>query len=305
MPRTGGYAWLLARRRRPGRHQPLLRPRLRAAGLCQGAEGRASTRPRPSRRDLDLLERHFWRRPTAFTATRPAPTGSVSPYRGQNANMHRCEAMLAAFEATGERRYLERAERLARPRHHRPGRQGRRAGVGALRRRLERRLGLQPGRSQAPVPALGLPARAPDRMGQAAADPRAPPRRVRVAAADRAASVRHRDGSGPGTPSIGGICYGFAPDGSVCDGDKYFWVQAECFAAAALLAARTGESATGTGTTGSGRTAGATWSTTSTAPGIRILIAATSKYSDEKSPAGKTDYHTMGACYEVLNVVRG
>jgi len=28
------------------------------------------------------------------------------------------------------------------------------------------------------------------------------------------------------------------------------------------------------------------------------------KYSDEKSPAGKVDYHTMGACYEVLNVVR-
>ncbi len=26
--------------------------------------------------------------------------------------------------------------------------------------------------------------------------------------------------------------------------------------------------------------------------------------SDEKSPAGKTDYHTMGACYEVLNVLR-
>jgi len=27
------------------------------------------------------------------------------------------------------------------------------------------------------------------------------------------------------------------------------------------------------------------------------------KYSDEKSPAGKTDYHTMGACYEVLNAL--
>jgi len=24
---------------------------------------------------------------------------------------------------------------------------------------------------------------------------------------------------------------------------------------------------------------------------------------DEKSPAGKTDYHTMGACYEVLNAI--
>ena len=35
----------------------------------------------------------------------------------------------------------------------------------------------------------------------------------------------------------------------------------------------------------------------------RILDRRNQKYSDEKSPAGKTDYHTMGACYEVLNVV--
>ena len=32
----------------------------------------------------------------------------------------------------------------------------------------------------------------------------------------------------------------------------------------------------------------------------RILTCDNRKYSDEKSPAGKTDYHTMGACYEVL-----
>ena len=37
----------------------------------------------------------------------------------------------------------------------------------------------------------------------------------------------------------------------------------------------------------------------------RILNRENRKYDDEKSPAGKTDYHTMGACYEVLNVVGG
>jgi hypothetical protein len=35
----------------------------------------------------------------------------------------------------------------------------------------------------------------------------------------------------------GGIYYGFAPDGSICDDLKYFWVQAESLATAALLAA--------------------------------------------------------------------
>jgi glucose-6-phosphate isomerase len=37
----------------------------------------------------------------------------LSPYRGQNANMHACEAMIAAFEATQDARYLQRAEALA------------------------------------------------------------------------------------------------------------------------------------------------------------------------------------------------
>ena len=37
----------------------------------------------------------------------------LEPYRGQNANMHACEAYLAAYEATGEDRYLERARHVA------------------------------------------------------------------------------------------------------------------------------------------------------------------------------------------------
>jgi mannose/cellobiose epimerase-like protein (N-acyl-D-glucosamine 2-epimerase family) len=35
----------------------------------------------------------------------------------------------------------------------------------------------------------------------------------------------------------------------------------------------------------------------------RLLTRDNRKYSDEKSPAGKVDYHTMGACWEALNVV--
>ena len=35
------------------------------------------------------------------------------PYRGQNANMHACEAYLAAYEATGDSEYLDRARRVA------------------------------------------------------------------------------------------------------------------------------------------------------------------------------------------------
>ncbi|MDT4875324.1 hypothetical protein D3C87_2081460 [compost metagenome] len=35
----------------------------------------------------------------------------------------------------------------------------------------------------------------------------------------------------------------------------------------------------------------------------RILRADNTKISDEKSPAGKVDYHTMGACYDVLDTL--
>ena len=39
---------------------------------------------------------------------------TIDPYRGQNANMHLCEASLAAFEATADPTHLDRAETVAR-----------------------------------------------------------------------------------------------------------------------------------------------------------------------------------------------
>ena len=38
---------------------------------------------------------------------------NISAYRGQNSNMHLTEALMAAFEATGDRSYLNKAERIA------------------------------------------------------------------------------------------------------------------------------------------------------------------------------------------------
>ena len=101
----------------------------------------------------------------------------------------------------------------------------------------------------------------------------------------------------------GGICYGFAPDGSICDGDKYFWVQAESFAAAALLAARTGEAGYWDWYDRIWRYSWHHMVDHQHGAWFRILDRQNRKYDDKKSPAGKTDYHTMGACYEVMNVL--
>lgn len=40
------------------------------------------------------------------------------------------------------------------------------------------------------------------------------------------------------------------------------------------------------------------------ARGVVSSTAGTTKYDDEKSPAGKTDYHTMEDCHDVLSVLR-
>ncbi len=104
-------------------------------------------------------------------------------------------------------------------------------------------------------------------------------------------------------PRHGGIYYGFAPDGAICDSDKYFWVQAESLATAALLGARTGERSYWDWYD---RLWAYSWNhfvDHRYGAWYRILSFANEKLSDEKSPAGKVDYHTMGACYDALAVI--
>jgi mannose/cellobiose epimerase-like protein (N-acyl-D-glucosamine 2-epimerase family) len=102
----------------------------------------------------------------------------------------------------------------------------------------------------------------------------------------------------------GGLCYGFAPDGAVCDDDKYFWVQAESLAAAARLAARTADAAYWNWYERLWAYAWRHFVDHEHGAWYRILDRENRRYSDEKSPAGKTDYHTMGACHDVLQVLR-
>jgi mannose/cellobiose epimerase-like protein (N-acyl-D-glucosamine 2-epimerase family) len=77
-------------------------------------------------------------------------------------------------------------------------------------------------------------------------------------------------------------------------------VQAETFAAAALLGKRTGNERFWDWYDELWRYSWAYFVDHRYGAWYRILTCDNRKYSDEKSPAGKTDYHTMGACYEVL-----
>jgi len=62
----------------------------------------------------DILLRRFWDDAAgATTEEYGADWQPLGPYRGQNSNMHLTEALMAAFEASGDGQYLAMAERIA------------------------------------------------------------------------------------------------------------------------------------------------------------------------------------------------
>ncbi|MDE3081496.1 MAG: AGE family epimerase/isomerase [Paracoccaceae bacterium] len=62
----------------------------------------------------EVLLTRFWdANAGATTEEYSADWQPLGPYRGQNSNMHLTEALMAAFEATGEASYLQMAERIA------------------------------------------------------------------------------------------------------------------------------------------------------------------------------------------------
>jgi mannose/cellobiose epimerase-like protein (N-acyl-D-glucosamine 2-epimerase family) len=98
---------------------------------------------------FELMERRFWEPAHGLYADQASADWSqLDPYRGQNANMHACEALLAAFEASGEIHYLQRAETLLAHTSPCARRAGRRHDLGTLSRRLVGGLGLQPPRQE-------------------------------------------------------------------------------------------------------------------------------------------------------------
>jgi mannose/cellobiose epimerase-like protein (N-acyl-D-glucosamine 2-epimerase family) len=63
---------------------------------------------------IRAIDAHFWDEDAgAMRAEFSADWTPLSDYRGQNANMHSVEALMAAFEAFDEPRYLTMAERIA------------------------------------------------------------------------------------------------------------------------------------------------------------------------------------------------
>ena len=289
------------------------------AGQADAADGLERT--------WQLMEQRFWEPAHSLYADEATPDWRVGAYRGQNANMHACEAMQAAFRASGERKYLERAialadavtDRLAAAAVELPEIVPACAGLvwehfregwaidpdynRGDRTNIFRPWGFQTGH-QTEWTKLLLQL---DRLCAGAGLAPDPSRLARARALFDAAMRFGWDAR------FGGLVYGFAPDGSLYDGDKYHWVQAESLAAAAWLAValeRAGAPAAEVASTWHwyDRIWGYAWEhfvDHRHGAWYRILAPDNAKVTDEKSPAGKVDYHDMGACYDVLAALEG
>jgi mannose/cellobiose epimerase-like protein (N-acyl-D-glucosamine 2-epimerase family) len=253
-------------------------------------------------RTYDLLEQRFWQADFGLYADEISAEGTLSDYRGQNANMHLCEAMIAAFEATQNKQFLVRAQTIARNivlrqaeltdglvwEHYTTDFQPDWDYNKDDPKNLYRPWGFQPGhQTEWSKLLLMLNRHAPEAW-----------------LVGKAKDLFDRAYTTAWDEKYGGLIYGFDPQGNCCDDDKYFWVQAESFAAAAMLYQATKEPQYL-------EQYSALWQYSwqhmvdhQYGAWFRVLKRDNSKYSNEKSAAGaKCDYHTLGACFEVLRVL--
>lgn len=313
-PASGGYTWLL---HWEGGHKQVVDATQHCYGLAfvllaQAHALRAGITEARAGLDhtLGLMEERFWQADFGLYADEAAPDWQLRPYRGQNANMHACEAMLAAFEATGDTFCLRRATTLAQSVTHRLASQAH----GLIwehyhadwapdwnynrqdRSNIFRPWGFQTGHlTEWAKLLLTLERLTPGTPEDSWMLHHA---RELFAAAVQHGWDRHH----------GGLVYGFAPEGDpatdtrmkVCDGDKYHWVQAESLAAAAALAERTHDGGYWDWYDRLWAYAWANFVDHQHGAWFRILTHDNRKLTDQKSPAGKVDYHNMGACYEVI-----
>ena len=248
----------------------------------------------------DLLEKRFWSATDRLYVDEIAAGdwNAISAYRGQNANMHMCEAMLCAYEATNEERYLDRAALLANRicvdlassanglvwEHYKTNWQHDWDYNKDDPKHLFRPYGYLPGHFTEWAKLLLIL----DRY-----DP-SPWYLERAEALFNAALDNSWD------EVNGGMNYSFTPTGEILDTDRYYWVFAETFAAAAFLALRTGKNEYWQWYDRIWSYADKFFVDHQYGAWYRILDQQGNKYSDEKSPPSKTDYHPLAACYEVL-----
>lgn len=234
-PETGGYAWILEKGQVKDADNYCYGIAFVLMAYARTYEAGATEVYEYIEETFQLMERYFWREhDQLYVDVIDARLETVSAYRGQNANMHCCEALISAFEATGEQHYMDRAIVIARritvdlpaqcdnmiwEHYDQNWHVDFDYNLGDTENKL-RPWGYQPGHFTEWTKLLliinkhnpqdWLASRAKELF-------------------DKAMEIGYDS-------DHGSLFYGFSPSGEICSNGKYSWVVAETIAASALLA---------------------------------------------------------------------
>ena len=253
-------------------------------------------------RDMwNFLNQYFWEEDfNAYADERDASLKLLNSYRGQNANMHSVEALLASFEATKNERFLERCEIIANQfvinlaeksggqiwEHYTSDWK-----IDWEYNKLKpddtfKPWGFQPGHQ---VEWAKLLLQIDEYM------PKSWHKEKAIYLFDRAIKMGM-------DKKYGGIFYGYSPEGKVTNENKYFWVQAEAIAAAWRLYKVTNDEKYYNYYNLLWKWCWDHFIDHKFGGWYCILNRKGEKITNEKSPLGKTDYHTMGACWDIIKI---
>jgi len=247
----------------------------------------------------ELLEEAFWENKYGLYATESnRKFTELSSYRGQNANMHMVEALIAIYEATEKKEYIDRALTVA---EKVTGELAKKA-EGLVWEHYDSNWELNPGYNKEDPeniyrPFGFLPGHQIEWAKLLLILKRHKSKGWLYKRAKRLFSAALKYGR---DETHGGIFYTFDFDREIINEDKYYWVHAEAIPTAFLLWLRTNrekyfklyEKFWDYSLTNLVDSENGAW--------YRVLSRSGKPKEKKKSIPGKTDYHVINACYEIF-----
>ncbi len=248
----------------------------------------------------NFMNKYFWEEKYSAYADELSPDLKIlNPYRGQNANMHTVEALIAAYEIFKEKKYLDRANLIA---------QQFAVNLASQSQNqiwehydsswkidweynkdkpddVYRPWGFQPGHQvEWAKLLLQLNEHYPEDWK-----------------IERSIYLFEKGTTMSIDKEYGGLVYGYSPEGNFTNDNKYFWVQAEALAASWRLYKITNKKDYYNFYISLWEYCWKNFVDHKYGAWFNILTRKGKQINKIKSPLGKTDYHTMGACWDIIS----
>ena len=248
----------------------------------------------------NFMNKYFWEEKYSAYADELSPDLKIlNPYRGQNANMHTVEALIAAYEIFKEKKYLDRANLIA---------QQFAVNLASQSQNqiwehydsswkidweynkdkpddVYKPWGFQPGHQvEWSKLLLQLNVHSPEDWK-----------------IERSIYLFEKGTTMSIDKEYGGLVYGYSPDGNFTNDNKYFWVQAEALAASWRLYKITNKKDYYNFYISLWEYCWKNFVDHKYGAWFNILTRKGKQINKIKSPLGKTDYHTMGACWDIIS----